>query len=102
MNQTTILIHWHGPFRTVEEIEGGNGLYLLTGKRLSDPQEQIQYCGITEGSYYFRLRNHQKLKEITQELGIWLGTIICPELAERSDLEMAEKILVHLWQPALN
>jgi hypothetical protein len=102
MNQSTILIHWHGPYKSIEEIEGENGLYLLTGKRKYEPQEQIQYCGITEDSFYCRLVNHQRINEITRDLRIWLGTIAYPEVTDRSHLWVAEKMLVYFWQPALN
>lgn len=102
MNQTTIVIHWRGPFQSVEALEGENGLYLLTGKCYYERQEKIQYCGITEGVFYNRLCRHHKLDKITRDLEVWLGTIVYPQNASRYYLEMAEKMLVYFWQPNLN
>lgn len=103
MSQTTIVIHWRGPYRTLAELDGGNGLYLLTGRCKGDHQEWIQYCGITEGLYYNRLYRHHKIEYINDgDLGIWLGQVIYPQDPSRYYLAMAEKILVYFWQPQLN
>jgi hypothetical protein len=40
MDQTVIIIHWRGPFHNANELPGGNGLYLLTG-RLKGEKSQI-------------------------------------------------------------
>jgi hypothetical protein len=104
VNNLTIRVHWHGPYSLDEagESERGNGLYLFTGKRSYERNEQIQYCGITEGLYKNRFKQHHKLFEITRELGIWLGEIVYPQDPTRTHLEIAESIIVYFWQPNLN
>jgi hypothetical protein len=55
-SHTTVIVNWYGPY-TYEEIEEKrdwkNGLYLATGKlKYKQRSATIQYCGITEGSFY--------------------------------------------------
>lgn len=105
MSQLTIKIHWYGPYGEddLDELDGGNGLYMFTGKRKHQKGEaEVQYFGITENSYKGRFRNHHKLGEINRELGIWLGEIDYPSGHIREHLETAEKILIYFWQPVLN
>lgn len=105
MTQFTIKINWLGPFSEIEidSLNGGNGLYLFTGKRRYQRSDsEIQYIGITENAYRDRLRNHHKISEINRELGIWLGEIDYPAEHERKHLETAESIMVYFWQPELN
>lgn len=107
MSLKTIIVQWTGPF-TLEEVcesEGGNGIYLLTGKRKYERSEQIQYCGITEGEFCYRINKaqHHKLNEIREEtLSIWLGEVVYPKKFKRSHLELAEHCFVYWWQPNLN
>ncbi len=104
-DHTTVIIDWRGPF-TFEEIEKNpewrNGVYLLSGKRRYKHIKQIQYCGITEGSFASRFAQHHKLPEINRDLRIWLGEVSYPKNATRHFLEMAESIIVYFWQPVLN
>jgi hypothetical protein len=106
MEQVTIKIRWYGPY-TEEEIarlDGvGNGLYMFTGQvRYQREEPEIQYFGITEGSYQNRFRGHHKLQEINRELKIWLGEIVYPSEYERKHLEVAEAMMIYFWQPRLN
>ena len=104
MDNLTIRVHWRGPYRLEDvcESDSGNGLYLLTGKQRYERNEQIQYCGITEGLYKNRLKQHHKIFEITRELGVWLGEVVYPQEHTRTHLEIAESIIVYFWQPNLN
>ena len=104
MKHLTIIIHWKGPYTLdeIEEVGGGKGLYLLTGKRKYNRENKIQYCGITASSYKKRFRDHHKLKRINRDLKIWLGEIVYPERGTRKVLEEAERIIIYFWQPALN
>ncbi|NIC06554.1 hypothetical protein [Billgrantia bachuensis] len=103
MDNLTIRLHWRGPY-LLEEVcrsDIGNGLYLLTGKRKYERNEQIQYCGITESLYKNRFKQHHKIFEITRDLGVWLGEVVYPQEHSYS-LEIAESIIVYFWQPNLN
>jgi len=105
MNQLTIQIHWHGPYTAehLEQLEGGNGLYMFTGKRKHQRSDaEIQYFGITGNTYRGRFKNHHKLGEINRDLAIWLGEINYPQDHARDHLETAESIMVYFWQPELN
>lgn len=105
MTQLTIKINWHGPYDAaqLDDLDGGNGLYMFTGKRKHQRDEaEIQYFGITENTYKGRFKNHHKLPEINRDLGIWLGEIDYPSEYDRNHLETAEKIMVYFWQPVLN
>ena len=99
-----IIIQWKGPYthEMIEEMEEGNGLYLLGGKLKYERRNWIQYCGITEGTYKNRFYNHHKISQIYRELNIWLGQIIFPKKFSRYYLEIAESIIVYFWQPELN
>jgi len=104
-DHTTVIVDWRGPY-TLEDIEKKpdwkNGLYLFSGKRKSKKTKEVQYCGITEGSYASRFKQHHKLLEINRNLGIWLGSVSYPQDATRYYLEIAEAIIIYFWQPALN
>lgn len=105
MLHTTIKIHWYGPYGEddLNELDGGNGLYLFTGKKKYQRSDSaIQYFGITEQSYKGRFNQHHKLNEISRDLGVWLGEISYPNEHNRSHLETAESIMVYFWQPELN
>ncbi|GAB2732073.1 hypothetical protein GCM10027019_09290 [Melaminivora jejuensis] len=104
MDNLTIRVNWRGPFSLEEvcETDLGGGLYLLTGKRPYERNEQIQYCGITEGFFRSRLKQHHKLPQIKKDLRIWLGQVVYPEQVTRTHLELAEAIIVYFWQPNLN
>ncbi|HEX8195021.1 MAG TPA: hypothetical protein VF571_02305 [Pyrinomonadaceae bacterium] len=106
MSLRTVIIRWIGGF-SYEQIcnsDKGNGIYLLTGKRKYEGQNQIQYCGITEDYFCNRINDkHHKLSQIRDEtLSIWLGEIIYPNKFERNLLELAEHCFVSFWQPPLN
>ena len=62
----------------------------------------IQYCGITEGSFYNRLKNHGKAPLVTRDQELWLANVEYPEEATRTFLEKAESIIIYFWQPNLN
>ena len=102
---TTVILEWCGPY-SYDEIEENknweNGLYLATGKLRYEREATIQYCGITEGSFYRRMKNHHKIDEINREQEFWIGTIKYPDSVSRYYLEMAESIIVYFWQPTLN
>ena len=105
MSQVTINIHWYGPFteEDIPQLDEGNGLYMLTGKRRYQRSDsEIQYFGITETSYRTRFRNHKALKEINRELNIWLGQVAYPADHVREHLATAEGILIYFWKPELN
>ncbi|OCH43724.1 hypothetical protein [Aliivibrio fischeri] len=101
----TIIVEWYGPY-TYDDIydnpEWNNGLYLATGKRKHEREASIQYCGITEGSFINRFKNHHKIPEITREQEFWLGEVAYPSEVSRHYLEMAESMIVYFWQPTLN
>ncbi|WP_345335076.1 hypothetical protein [Ferrimonas pelagia] len=104
-SHTTVIVEWYGPY-TYDEIcenpDWENGLYLATGKLKYEREATIQYCGITEGSYIGRLKNHHKVHEITKEQEFWIGEIAYPSNASRHFLEMAESMIIYFWQPELN
>lgn len=104
-SHTTVIVDWRGPF-SYSEIEVhpelGNGLYLATGKLKYERESTIQYCGITEGSFINRFKNHHKVHEINREQEFWLGKVKYPAEASRYFLEMAESIIIYFWQPELN
>lgn len=105
-SHNTIIINWLGPF-TYEDLENNpdesNGLYLATGKLKNQRKEdEIKYCGITEGSFFKRLKEHHKIGKITQNQQFWLGKVIFPENASRHYLEIAESLIIYFWQPELN
>lgn len=104
-DHNTIIIKWQGPYN-YSEIEAlkdkGNGLYLASGKVKYQREDSfIQYCGITEGSFFNRLKKHHKIWEINREQEFWLGELLVPN-ATRHFLEMAEKLIIYFWQPNLN
>jgi len=104
-SHTTIIVNWRGPllYNEIEENpDWGNGLYLATGKLKYDRESTIQYCGITEGSFIKRFKNHHKVHEINREQEFWIGSVNYPNDATRHYLEMAESIIVYFWQPELN
>ena len=103
---TTLIINWKGPY-SYDDITNNpelrNGLYLATGKQKYERGDNsIQYCGITEGNFSSRFRNHHKLPRITREQEFWLGTVAVPANASRYYLEMAEALIIYFWQPSLN
>lgn len=104
-SHTTVIVEWCGPYSYYEIEENkhwGNGLYLATGKLRYEREATIQYCGITEGGFHRRMKNHHKIHEINREQEFWIGTIKYPDSASRYYLEMAESIIVYFWQPTLN
>lgn len=105
VTHTTVIIDWQGPY-SYSDIQAnpdwGNGIYLASGKLKYEREATIQYCGITEGSFFGRFKSHHKVGEINREKEFWLGTIKYPSDASRHFLEIAESIIVYFWQPALN
>ena len=78
-------------------------MYLAAGKQKYERgNNSIQYCGITEGNFSSRFRNHHKLPLITREREFWLGTVVVPANASRYYLEIAEALIIYFWQPSLN
>jgi hypothetical protein len=106
MDNLTIRLHWRGPYLVEEvcdpELERGNGLYLISGRRKYERAEQIQYCGITEGLYRNRFKQHHKLPEVVKDCRIWLGEVAYPQEFTRTHLETAESMIVYFWKPNLN
>jgi len=101
----TFIINWYGAY-SFEEIEQdkdfGNGIYLITGKRKHQRNSEIQYCGITEDSFYNRIKTHHKKDFVFREQKFWLGEFLYPKKINRSVLETAEKIIIYFWLPKLN
>jgi len=101
----TFIIQWFGPY-DFEEVASaanfGNGIYLIAGKQSYQRKSEIQYCGITEDSFYNRIRTHHKRDFILRDQTFWLGQFLYPKKLNRSVLETAEKIIVYFWQPKLN
>ena len=99
------IINWYGAY-TFQELEYvkelGNGIYLITGKQKYERIPKIQYCGITEGSFYSRIKNHHKKDSIYTDQNFWLGRFSYPKEVTRNTLETAEKMLVYSWQFSLN
>lgn len=106
-------IQWDGPYRLNEIIKacGGNGLYLLAGRSISEVEgllqyrvEGLQYCGMTTGLYVDRFaQEHDALGRILgTTLRIWLGRFLEPANPTREDLLKAEHILIYCLQPPLN
>lgn len=105
MDELTIKIHWKGSYslEEVNEMDDGNGLYLLDGKQRYERKSDIQYFGITEQEYRKRFSDKShKIHDITRDLKIWLGEIIYPQNFEREHLKTAEAIMIYYWQPNLN
>ena len=104
-NNVTLIIEWQGPY-TLEELkedsDWGDGLYIATGKLKNKQTEEIQYCGITEGGFFYRLSNHHKINEITRNQRFWIGDIVYPKRPSRDHMELAESIIIYFWQPTLN
>jgi len=99
-----IVLNWYGPYtdETIEsEKEFGNGLYLITGKQPYEREDSIQYCGITENSFYTRFSNHHKKGKVVRNREYWLSEVEYPK-ANKNTLETAEKIIIYFWQPSLN
>ncbi|MFW1747849.1 hypothetical protein ACG9XW_16810 [Acinetobacter guillouiae] len=103
--QHTIILNWKGPF-TLDEVlankQRSNGLYIITGKRKNERFLDIQYCGITEGSFHNRIKKHQKVPLVTREREFWLANVEYPIKVTRTFLEKAESIIIYFWQPNLN
>lgn len=108
---SSIVIYWKGPF-TREEIHGdwehGNGLYLLagqlSGRKKSDLENEIRYCGITENSFHQRFQDKRhKINLIRSDsLSIWLGKLVFPPSHRRESLELAEACFIKYWGAELN
>jgi hypothetical protein len=101
----TIILNWFGPYafdEVLQDKESGNGIYLVTGKRPYERTAKIQYCGITENSFAYRLKTHHKIHEVTKDRRFWLAQIEYPVEFNREILETAEKIIIYAWQYDLN
>ncbi len=86
---TTIIVNWRGPFlysEIEENPEWSYGLYLATGRLKHGREATIQYCGITEGSFIDRFRNHHKVHKINREQEFWIGTVSYPNEVTRYHL----------------
>jgi hypothetical protein len=106
MTLTTVIVKWTGPL-SYEEVchsEDKNGLYLLVGKQKYEREDDVQYCGITEGFFCDRINSkHHKLDLIRRDtLSIWLGTVAFPRRFDRRHLEIAEHCLISFWSMAMN
>lgn len=101
----TIILHWKGPY-SPEELsdmpDAKCGAYLATGKIKYKQADEIQYCGITEGRFWTRIRNHHKVHEINRNQMFWIAKVAYPQKITRSLLELAESIIIYFWQPTLN
>jgi len=100
-----VIVDWRGPFSyddIKDNSDWSNGLYLATGKLKYQRKSKIQYCGITGGGFYERLRKHHKVHKIEWDQEFWIGEISYPDNASRCFLEMAESIIIYFWQPDLN
>lgn len=105
ISHTTVIVEWRGPYSYAEIEENpdwGNGLYLATGKLKYEREATIQYCGITEGSFIGRFKNHHKVHDINRAQKFWIGSVKYPSKVTRYFLEMAESIIIYFWQPTLN
>ncbi|OGX86385.1 hypothetical protein [Hymenobacter glacialis] len=106
----TVVLSWKGPytFAELQQIDEGNGVYLLTGtKKYSHSQlisSEVLYCGITQQKFRVRInQKHQKLPKIkSAHLRIWLGCLLYPAAHTRRHLELLETCLISFWQPELN
>lgn len=101
----TFIVHWYGPYSTEslpDQTDWGNGLYLIAGKQAYQRTSEIQYCGITEGTFQHRITHHHKVDSVVREKTFWFGEFEYPKRVNRSVLETAEKILIWFWQPDLN
>lgn len=102
----TTVIKWKGPYDYAElrTLDEGNGLYLLTGCLPKQRRDRVQYCGITEDTFYKRIsqKNHVRENIRPKTLGIWIGEMVYPEKFGRSQLEIAEHCFIAFWQPQLN
>lgn len=103
MEFESIVINWHGPVAP-EEIDSYHegGLYVVTGYKRYQRNDQIQYVGITERNFSARLSRHHKIEEVTRDRRIWVGQIVYPNEASRTKLERAEGMLIYALKPALN
>lgn len=101
----TFIINWRGAY-TFEELESdrefGDGIYLIAGKRKYQRNSEIQYIGITEDSFYNRIKKHHKKDLVFKDTTFWLGKFEYPKKVDRNILETAEKILIYFWLPELN
>ncbi|MBK0403063.1 hypothetical protein I5M27_08695 [Adhaeribacter sp. BT258] len=103
----TVIINWHGPFRSLEDItpeQKGNGLYFLWGKTKGQKNHRFQYIGITEQNFTDRFKdpNHRCHELRFPESSIWLGHIHYPSRYKRNLLELGENCLCHFAAPDKN
>lgn len=101
----TIILNWYGPYNEesiCDEKEFCNGLYLITGKQLYEREPTIQYCGITQNSFYNRFKNHHKKDFVTRDREYWLSDLEYPKKTTKELLELSETIIIYFWQPSLN
>lgn len=104
-DHTTVIVDWRGPYEKAtikQNSQWSNGLYLASGLLKHKQTEEVQYCGITEGSFATRFANHHAIPQIARKLRIWIGEVSYPQQATRHYLEIAESILIYFWQPELN
>lgn len=119
-----IKIEWEGPLSLDQIIrgktDGGNelnnwegkdyGLYQIYGKHILYGQNTLLYIGIaTERTFSQRFREHEKWlpdDQDEQDIKIFIGRIYnSNKLTVRtwkSDIELAEKILIHKYSPNYN
>ena len=103
MEFESIVINWHGPVapEEVDDYHEG-GLYVITGYKRYERNDQIQYIGITERNFSSRLDRHHKINKVTRDRRIWVGQIVYPTEPSRTKLERAEGMLIYALQPDLN
>jgi len=102
----TIILNWYGPYNDEnikDEVDFGNGLYLITGMAKRQRFDRIQYCGITERTFLKRFddKNHKRLL-VTKNREYWLAEVIYPKKVKKDILELAETTLIYFWQTPLN
>lgn len=59
MDLVTVIIRWEDPFSFADVCcsDARRGIYLLTGERKYEREEQIQYCRMIEGLFCDRINS---------------------------------------------
>ncbi|HPS31663.1 MAG TPA: hypothetical protein PLZ43_15520 [bacterium] len=114
MSHLGIIIDWYGPFqkseafKKIEENSFKKGLYLLTGKvKYQRDKSCVQYIGLSK-DILKRLKNHEKVDQITKEQKIWLGKVAsCGISGKKSKvtdrrIDDAESAMIYFMCPPMN
>jgi hypothetical protein len=104
LGEKILLIYWRGPFdgTQIKKLDESGVLYLATGRSRWQNRVSIQYCGITEQSICHRQNGHATMSRITHDREFWVGWLAHRRQTTRADLELAESLLIYLWQFRLN